>query len=76
MKDGIKSYRMGSPTKDHSLIKDYIPGPGTYDLPKSIGKDTPSLSFRGRPLNFSSPPRSKTPGPGEYNPSDALTKVN
>jgi len=45
------SYKMGTSSRNDSpdnLNRSWVPGPGTYDQDSLIGKDGPSISFKGR----------------------------
>jgi hypothetical protein len=54
------------------MPRDISPGPGAYDKPTSIGKDTPSISMRGR---IEVALISDVPGPGSYMPENVKSKV-
>jgi Sperm-tail PG-rich repeat len=49
------------------------PGPGAYDNPLTIGKQSPKFTFRGR---HHSPKLSENPPPNAYHPNSTLTEFS
>jgi hypothetical protein len=49
-----------------------VPGPGTYDQGSLIGKNTPSISIKGRTALLN---QDCSPGPGNYDPNDSYVKT-
>lgn len=69
--DGTPKYGFGTSLRADMALRSQTPGPGTYDVRKSLSDHQVSLSMR-----FNDSQRASTPGPGAYSSKDCTYEAS